>query len=106
MKIRQGFVSNSSSSSFVVITTKEDWDAAVAKLEPLGKLMVEHCIHKPRKVKFLGRDLIAASQEISTEDFGWNIPDKNDQDDGSEIMEQYDKFCELLRKSPNTLMLD
>jgi len=34
MKIRNGFVSNSSTSSFVIMTTKENSDLAIKKLQP------------------------------------------------------------------------
>jgi hypothetical protein len=43
MKIRQGFVSNSSSSSFCVVLTKKDYEKAVASLtEDQQKLVKEH----------------------------------------------------------------
>ena len=40
MKLRTGFVSNSSSSSFVVLTTKENHDAVMAKMDDYAKVVV------------------------------------------------------------------
>lgn len=41
MKLRQGHVSNSSSSSFVLVTTKENFEAAKAKSSALGVVAAE-----------------------------------------------------------------
>jgi len=41
MKIRSGFVSNSSSSSFVLVVSKEKWDEAYNKLHPYIKAHVD-----------------------------------------------------------------
>ena len=41
MKTRTGFVSNSSSSSFVLITTKENHDKAMEKLSPYEKAVIK-----------------------------------------------------------------
>jgi len=41
MKIRHGFVSNSSSSSFVVMMTKEHFDKAMDAIHPYSKACIE-----------------------------------------------------------------
>ena len=56
MKTRAGFVSNSSSSSFVLVTTKENHERALAELPPIVRLVVNSIASE---VKFLGRECIA-----------------------------------------------
>ncbi len=41
MKIRNGFVSNSSSSSFVIMTTKENHDKVLENIHPYIKAVIE-----------------------------------------------------------------
>jgi hypothetical protein len=107
MKIRNGFVSNSSTSSFVVVTTKKAWDDSVAKLSELGKLVVKHEIGKPKAVHFLGKDLIALSTTISTEEFGCNIPNASELDpDGDQAYEEFGKFSAILRANKDALVLE
>ncbi|MDD5651741.1 MAG: hypothetical protein PHF86_15200 [Candidatus Nanoarchaeia archaeon] len=64
MKIRKGFVSNSSSSSFVLVADKKDFDEAIAKLHP----SIQHLIGKTKAIKFNGKDVVCFLDNESTED--------------------------------------
>lgn len=55
MKIRMGFVSNSSSSSFVVLTTKENHERVLAKMSEQQRGIIEQMISK---TKFLGKEMV------------------------------------------------
>ena len=91
MKNRFGFVSNSSSSSFVAFASKEVVDAALAECtelqkEALGKYISEY------DEEFFGRVLYTFSYYHSSEEYDENICDlvdtyfpKRDEDDYSEI---------------------
>lgn len=46
MKIRPGFVSNSSSSSFVMVIVKRAYDLAIANEDPLTKAILEAVMHE------------------------------------------------------------
>jgi len=52
MRIREGHVSNSSSSSYVLITTKENYERAMKEATSLSKTVVKAM--KPKRQKCLG----------------------------------------------------
>jgi len=64
MKIRNGFVSNSSSSSFVLITTVEHWDAVKVKLQPQEIAVAEAIKNKTKS--FINTDVVSFTT--------WNTP--------------------------------
>lgn len=55
MKVRTGFVSNSSSSSFVVVTTKENHEKALAECHPYVQAVVKKVASHG---EFLGRNIV------------------------------------------------
>jgi len=58
MKIRTGFVSNSSSSSFVLTTTKENWENVKKELEPFQIAVAEFIM---KHDTFAGIDVVTFS---------------------------------------------
>ncbi len=56
MKTRQGFVSNSSSSSFIIITTKENHERVLKDLHPFYQEIIKILIEEG--ASFLGKDVI------------------------------------------------
>ena len=97
MKTRSGFVSNSSSSSFVIITTPEKWDEANKKFakkhgDDVGEI-VKSEFGRGKKANVLGQDALIFSGVISTEEFGsdWVYTNKPDMDD--------DDACDLICKA-------
>ena len=80
MKTRNGFVSNSSSSSFVIITTQEKWNDAVKQFtkkvgENIAKIVVGE-YGNPDKVKVLGQNALVFSGIVSSEEYGSSVVDK------------------------------
>jgi len=70
MKIRSGFVSNSSSSSFVIVMSKEHYDATMKKLGENAPY-IEAVLHSMdlNKSKFMDRDIVSVG-EYSDAGFG------------------------------------
>jgi len=62
MKVRDGHVSNSSSSSFVLMTTKENYERALAEADPYVKAVAKALVDKDEsKQTFLGRKMVVFS---------------------------------------------
>lgn len=97
MKTRNGFVSNSSSSSFVIITTQEKWKEATKKFADKHGNDVAEIVKsefgRGDKAKVLGQDALIFSGVISTEEFGsdWMYNNKPDMDE--------DDACDLACKA-------
>jgi len=66
VKIRNGFVSNSSSSSFFTAVTKEGHEKVLSKMNDLEKTVVEAIV---RKGKFAGIDIFTLSKSQDAGDF-------------------------------------
>ena len=73
MKIRNGFVSNSSSSSFLVVCPKDQFDEAVQKAHPFYQKWVETGFGKTQS--FLGKDCVVMCCIMSSESEGDTMAD-------------------------------
>jgi len=93
MKIRNGFVSNSSSSSFVVMTTMENHEKAMKKLHPYIQDVVNEVIGK---TKFMGRECVYFG-ELSIQDYSGVWEDFDNTLDGKWGSEDELEEGELIR---------
>ena len=75
MKTRAGFVSNSSSSSFVIITTKKAWDAATKELtkklenKNIAKIVIGE-YGEGENATVLGQKALVFQGVMTTEEYG------------------------------------
>jgi len=66
MKIRHGFVSNSSTTSFLIVVPSEVNDECLNKIHPYFKADLEAC--RPKRLKVGNEDVVVYSRIESTED--------------------------------------
>lgn len=124
MKIRDGHVSNSSSSSFVLMTTKENYERALAEADPYVKAVAKALVDKDAsKQKFLGKKIVVFSHYSDSGGMGtfsWldvkckpprREDAQHDEEDGEEDISDEDsayvawaKFEEILCKNQNEVI--
>lgn len=105
MKIRSGFVSNSSSSSFVVVASKDIINKAMNELNTFGKAVVKtECLRRSKIASINGINTVIAHGENNTEDWGsmamedMGIEGDECYDKCEEAQEQWSLFCEAVNR--------
>lgn len=108
MKIRNGFISNSSSSSFVLITTKENYDRAMKEATPfqqaLAKAMANEDTFMGKPVVKFGAMSVMDSSMFEYFDVDFDEPESKEEEDEEEPeeycrSEAWDTFETLLYKN-------
>jgi hypothetical protein len=105
MKIRNGFVSNSSSSSFLLLTTVENYERAKANLTKFQLAVAEQM---KTEAKVFGRDMVSFETWNNqgcnwTEDF-WVEGDLEEDPEanpkGEDVRDAFDSFETEVKKGP------
>jgi len=104
MKIRSNFVSNSSSSSFVIMTTKANHERALNVLHPFIRSVV--IAMAPHNKKFNNEDVVLLGY-MNLNDSSWDeyldveyddeIP-KNEYDNKMSFSDAFDEYCKEIKK--------
>lgn len=105
MKIRNGFVSNSSSSSFMILATKEYFDEAIQDLSDRDQEIVQQSL---RPTHQFGKDLFFIDAYCATEEayvrglYGLrnddlDYDDENWEEEVEKILNSYNKIYGVLR---------
>ena len=105
MKIRFGFVSNSSSSSYIIMTTLSNHERVMVELDPYTKAVIEAML-KDREVgtigeKFMGTDIVSFgvcrynSGETTLDFLGgidYEYDEENEDEDEPDTRDAWDRY--------------
>lgn len=85
MKIRTDFVTNSSSSSYVIVTEPSSYNEVMESLHPIFRHIFEYELSSPVNKNFMGKDVFVFLSHISSEDVGYSLEDGQV---GEELLEE------------------
>lgn len=99
MKIRDGFVSNSSTSSFVIMCKKDDWNKALSEIGKENKKFVDCLFGRGGTTDFYGEEYVFVTTTSSTEERFYDLmeededgePDYDIYDEGNEVISDFMK---------------
>jgi hypothetical protein len=103
MKIRSGFVSNSSSSSFVIVARKSDVDAILTEMNDYDRAVVNH-VSVGDKQAF--GETLAIFQGSTGNDNSWEWFEYNGElPEGADRWESWDSFMDKLKEKAGANLL-
>lgn len=99
MKIRTGFVSNSSSSSFVVLTTKENHENVLKDMGKNGLLLAKSNIFQ--ELHLFGRSMVSLSYMDGNDGNDWVDVIDNIAEDDEDLSEILDEYMDKVKNNKN-----
>jgi len=99
MKVRIGFVSNSSSSSFLLLTTKENYQRAISESSEFDAEVAQTMV---KEVTFLGRTMVYFELWHNQ---GGSWSEYIDVDGEGSVYEAWEAFERKLKKSPSEVFV-
>ena len=99
MKIRHGFVSNSSTSSFIIIFPAEDFEELISKMEPLAAKIINDVVIDEKVIGIDAKVLVYSSGEdnnLEPHDLAYELQLELEKEFETIIEDDASPFCEML----------
>jgi len=102
MKIRNGFVSNSSSSSFVIVTDKETFEDVLNTFSETERDFLREIFYDTEEMKLDGKEYITLFGELQSESICEIWWETNPDDSGDDAVDTVDSFIEAFKDKKNS----